>query len=261
MDGFDDLLTPSQSSLENNPFADPFAKRSASPDPWSSPFARQASDEYEYQERATTPPVQDETPTVESNAPLDPLDSAAHAEEEPDPLAGPLAPRSPGFRESVPEADSDPPFSEIATIRPTEPEELQSSIPVPEDELTTPARTVALTPAPAPAPTPATPPRLAESVPTLPLPPPSPDGWGPLDDHSAPIHRSYPNLVLGAETSQPDWGGPGEQENWSNDRTPPTRLPTEDESDDDKPVLQTVRQPDRSNTIVRPCLGIFYYYF
>ncbi|KAG2157750.1 Vps5 C terminal like-domain-containing protein [Suillus bovinus] len=36
MDGFDDLLTPSRNVLEENPFEDPFAKRSASPDPWSS---------------------------------------------------------------------------------------------------------------------------------------------------------------------------------------------------------------------------------
>ncbi|KAF8659901.1 hypothetical protein AX16_001785 [Volvariella volvacea WC 439] len=39
MDGFDDLLAPSRSALEDNPFADPFAKRSGSPDPWASPFA------------------------------------------------------------------------------------------------------------------------------------------------------------------------------------------------------------------------------
>ncbi|KAF7356550.1 Beta-glucan synthesis-associated [Mycena venus] len=245
MDGFDDLLTPSQSALENNPFADPFAKRSSSPDPWSSPFARQASsDVFEYHqevERATTPPLEEETetPAADENAPLDPLDSAAHAEDEPDPLDS----RSPGFRESVPE--SEPGFSEIATIRPTEPEELQSSIPVPEEELTTPARTVTPTPATPP------PPRvLSESTPSLPHVPPSPSerGWGPLD--SVGMTRSFPNLALGGgESAQPDWGG--EQDNWSNDRTPPTRLPTEDDSDDDKPVLQTVRQPppERSNTI------------
>ncbi|KAJ6591516.1 Vps5 C terminal like-domain-containing protein [Mycena vulgaris] len=239
MDGFDDLLAPSQSSLEDNPFADPFAKRSASPDPWTSPFARQqTADVYEYQERATTPPVEDETPPVEHNAPpLDPLDSAAQVEDEPDHLGGPLAPRSPGFRESVPE--SDPSFSEIATIRPTEPEELQSSIPVPEEEPPTPARTV--TPRPV---TP--PPRLSESAPALP--PPSPDRWGPLDQqHTAPMVRSYPNLALGGESAQADWQG--EHDNWSNDRTPPTRLPTEDDSDDDKPVLQTVRHPDRAETL------------
>ena len=35
MDGFDDLLAPSRDALEN-PFENPFAKRSSSPDPWSS---------------------------------------------------------------------------------------------------------------------------------------------------------------------------------------------------------------------------------
>lgn len=36
MDGFDDLLAPSRQTLEQNPFEDPFAKRSNSPDPWAS---------------------------------------------------------------------------------------------------------------------------------------------------------------------------------------------------------------------------------
>ncbi|KAF8216563.1 Vps5 C terminal like-domain-containing protein [Mycena galopus ATCC 62051] len=245
MDGFDDLLAPSQSSLENNPFADPFAKRSSSPDPWSSPFARQASaDVFEYHERATTPAQDEEeeepplTPSIEENPPLE---SAHEEEEEEEPY-----PSSGGFRESVPE--SEPGFSEIATIRPTEPEELQSSIPIPDaNVLSTPARTLT--------PTPATPPprALSESAPSLAhlhAVPPSPDrAWGPLDGST--LTRSYPNLALGGETlsAQPDWG---EQENWSNDRTPPTRLPTEDaDSDDDKPILQTVRQPqpERASTI------------
>jgi sorting nexin-1/2 len=239
MDGFDDLLAPSQSSLEDNPFADPFAKRSASPDPWTSPFARQQpSDVFEYQERTTTPPIEQEAPAVDTSAPLDPLDSAAHAADEPEPRDGPLSPRTPGFRESVP--DSDPTFSEIATIRPTEPEELQSSIPVP-DEPAVPGRTE--TPKPV---TP--PPRLTESTPALP--PSTPDRWGPLDQKIAsPMFRSYPNLALGGEIVQADWQG--EHDNWSNDRTPPTRLPTDDDSDDDKPVLQTVRHPERADTLVR----------
>ncbi|KAF4592968.1 Vacuolar protein sorting-associated protein 5 [Pleurotus pulmonarius] len=38
MDGFDDLLAPSRSVLEENPFEDPFGKRSNSPDPWATPF-------------------------------------------------------------------------------------------------------------------------------------------------------------------------------------------------------------------------------
>ncbi|KAJ7180714.1 Vps5 C terminal like-domain-containing protein [Mycena filopes] len=214
-----------RAAWKDNPFADPFAKRSASPDPWTSPFARQQpADPYEY-EGHHTPPPQSPVSATESNA--DPPDSA---EDTPDPLAGPLSPQTPGFRESVPE--SDPTFSEIATIRPTEPEELQSTIPIPEDDHPS-----------TPTPTPATPPpRLSESAPSL-VPPSPTDRWGPLDS-PAPITRSYPNLALSGE---PEWQG--EQENWSNDRTPPTRLPTEDDSDDDKPVLQTVRHPERADTL------------
>ena len=36
MDNFDDLLANSRRALEENPFEDPFAKRSNSPDPWAS---------------------------------------------------------------------------------------------------------------------------------------------------------------------------------------------------------------------------------
>lgn len=46
MEGFDDLLAPSRSALEDNPFADPFAKRSNSPDPWATPFANNSVDDY-----------------------------------------------------------------------------------------------------------------------------------------------------------------------------------------------------------------------
>ncbi|KAJ6610183.1 Vps5 C terminal like-domain-containing protein [Mycena sp. CBHHK59/15] len=230
MDGFDDLLTPSQRSLEDNPFADPFAKRSASPDP--GPRRLHAS---RRQTDMSTGNLRNrhDSPSRRRGPqrwPFRPIGIRCAGGRHPDPLAGPLPPRSPGFRESV--SDSDPTFSEIATIRPTEPEELQSSIPVPDESAPPHART--------PTPTSATPPpRLSESAPALP--PPSPDRWGPLEQHTAPIHRSYPNLALGGETSQTEWG---EQENWSNDRTPPTRLPTEDDSDDDKPVLQTTRFKD-----------------
>jgi hypothetical protein len=44
MDSFDDLFVPSGHSLEDNPFADPFAKQRSSPDPWATPF--EATDSY-----------------------------------------------------------------------------------------------------------------------------------------------------------------------------------------------------------------------
>ncbi|KAF7308497.1 Beta-glucan synthesis-associated [Mycena chlorophos] len=249
--GFDDLV--SSRGIEDNPFADPFA-RSSSPDPWSRPFQQQEQDVYTFQ-RPITPPVDEPeaepvplTPTTDSvpatpsseqppqeeepaPAPSDPLDSAAVAAAEAADGHGPLSPHTPGFRESVEDPEADPTFSEIATIRPTEPEEMQPSIPIPipDDHPHAPPRM-------------ATPPRrMTESAPSI-VPSLSADsgsGWGPLDG-SAPIHSSFPNLVLGGESAQP-WGDQG---SWSNEREPQTRLAAEDDSDDDKPILQTIRQRD-----------------
>ncbi len=113
MDGFDDLLNPSRQALEENPFADPFLKRSGSPDPWATPFAStdHASEGFgsTAEHFATEPTFESRcsricpTSSVNDNAYIsDPLESATqHEEEEEDnkPL-GSL--RSPGFRESVP---------------------------------------------------------------------------------------------------------------------------------------------------------------
>ncbi|KAJ7066572.1 Vps5 C terminal like-domain-containing protein [Mycena amicta] len=231
MDGFDDLLTTTHSGAEHNPFADPFAQRSPSPDPWTQPFRQEPEEDVYQYERPTTPPVDDDTSALvpaaapeEEGPASDPLDSAA-VEVKEDIEHGPLSPRSPGFRESVDDSDSDPTFSEIATIRPTEPEEMQPSIPIPADH-------------------PHASPRLSESAPSLPPPPQLPSG--PL---GLPLHSSFPNLALGGEPPESAWG---EHDTWSNHREPPTRLPTEDDSDDDKPVLQTVRHPERTETAVQP---------
>ncbi|KAF7309838.1 Beta-glucan synthesis-associated [Mycena indigotica] len=241
MDGFDDLLSSSRGGIDHNPFADPFANRSSSPDPWSQPFRQETEDVYQYPQ-STTPPVEEqevelETPVaVETSAAApeseegvhsDPLDSAAAAAEVDNVL-------SPGFRESVEEPEHDPNFSEIATIRPTEPEEMQPSIPIPADH--------PHAPPPPTTTTTTTTARLSESAPSLP-PQSTEPSWGPLGLNSAPIHSSFPNLSLGGEPAQSAWG---EHDNWSNDHQPPTRLPTDDDSDDDKPVLQTVRHPERS---------------
>jgi sorting nexin-1/2 len=145
MDGFDDLLAPSRNALEENPFEDPFAKRSGSPDPWSSGWTRSEhhySSEPEehagFEEQSTQPESLVAAGQHEANEPShssDPLDSAAQTadyddEDEDDrPLGRPrtsptTSPHTPGFRESVPI-----PFSETATIRPTVPEELEPSTP------------------------------------------------------------------------------------------------------------------------------------
>ncbi|KAL0953850.1 hypothetical protein HGRIS_005026 [Hohenbuehelia grisea] len=159
MDGFDDLLgPPSRNVLEENPFEDPFSKRSGSPDPWATPFASSQHDDpyqssYHAFEGSTATSASPTTQTTqESTMPSStshdsnagntaelnikdtrPLDSATTQASDADPLASSRTdddevtlepnrvsstPRSPGFRESVVPVA----FSETATIRPTEPE-------------------------------------------------------------------------------------------------------------------------------------------
>jgi sorting nexin-1/2 len=142
MDGFDDLLAPSRNALEENPFEDPFAKRSGSPDPWSSGWSRSEHhyssepDEHAGFEEQSTQPESFVAGQHEVNEPThssDPLDLAAQTADYDDDDDRPLgrfrtspitSPRTPGFRESIPV-----PFSETATIRPTVPEELEPSTP------------------------------------------------------------------------------------------------------------------------------------
>lgn len=151
MDGFDDLLAPSRRVLEENPFANPISSdRSHSPDPWASPFANtqqndvfgssaldpyanpyesltssstaRLDDEHEEGGRATTATTSPTSTKVEEAPLSDPLDSAAHANDDDD---EPPAHRLPGFRESrdIPR----PSFNETATIRPTESERFDGS--------------------------------------------------------------------------------------------------------------------------------------
>jgi len=160
MDSFDDLLTSSRNALEDNPFSDPFAKRPDSPDPWASPFAQpdvygsssvqsEADDRSEPDTDVRTeaesthsePPPDSESkePTAPETDKPDPLDAAiVNADDEDDsedneplgrrlPISSPdtQTPTTPGFRDmsATTSSPSEPPFSEIATIRPTEPEE------------------------------------------------------------------------------------------------------------------------------------------
>ncbi|KAK0467060.1 Vps5 C terminal like-domain-containing protein [Desarmillaria tabescens] len=244
MDGFDDLLAPSRSVLEENPFSDPFGKRSGSPDPWASPFVQQHDSVFHSgfgSHEPTSPtdePAHDEevmvaTP-VSPTTSVDPLDSAAanEPEEEEEHKSPPTSP-SPGFRESVEAAatETEPSrtnFSETATIRPTEPEELEPTIPVPEepaprqDDTALPSHTKSISQSG---------PALSHSEPA----------WGPLEQ-TGNVDRAFSSLSLGGETLG---GWRGEQENWSNDR-PASRFPTEqdDDSDDDKPI-GTLRSPER----------------
>jgi sorting nexin-1/2 len=267
MDGFDDLLAPSRHVLEENPFEDPFAKRSNSPDPWSTPFAAQPSpsndpDPYrsEFDEERTTTPTTEHygtvdrgdlsTSTSQSSISTDPLDSAAQTADDDDdddvPLGHSGSPRSPGFRESIPA------FSEIATIRPTEPEELEPSVPVRAESYrpVTPTRRAET---PTVASSPPTSSHHSKQISYSGSVPPSPSTskteWersvvSPLEQPAqAGLDRSFAGLALGGEAIG---GWNGGQDSWSNERSR-TRFPTEDDSDDDKPILQSVKLPEHED--------------
>lgn len=248
MDGFDDLLAPSRSALEENPFQDPFAKRSNSPDPWSTPFAQHADSQNAFtfdQDRSTTPTTTAEatesnehgpssTSTPEDETASDPLDSTAQTADSDDdePLHRASSPRSPGFRESVPTS-----FSEIATIRPSQPE---PSIPAPEEPYRSPSpHTDSLISSP---PTQLQPDHISYSAAVSPSPSSLASDWessvpgvSPLERPApvAIVDRSFASLALGGESSGPWQGG---QSSWSNERSP-----SDDDSDDDKPIMQTLK--------------------
>ncbi|KAJ3864860.1 Vps5 C terminal like-domain-containing protein [Lentinula novae-zelandiae] len=107
MDGFDDLLAPSRSMLEDNPFnedSNPFgSRRSGSPDPWASPFDRSHdawTEDHHTQQSTEVEDYEPETPVSSSNIsteiPTEPVDSAGPG----DPLDSATANAS-GFKESV----------------------------------------------------------------------------------------------------------------------------------------------------------------
>ncbi|KAJ4468469.1 hypothetical protein C8J55DRAFT_564974 [Lentinula edodes] len=87
MDGFDDLLAPSRSMLEDNPFnkdSNPFgSRRSGSPDPWASPFDHSHdawTEDHRTQQSTEVEDYEPETPVSSSNIsteiPTEPVDSA-----------------------------------------------------------------------------------------------------------------------------------------------------------------------------------------
>jgi sorting nexin-1/2 len=268
MDGFDDLLDPSRHVLEENPFQDPFAKRSNSPDPWSTPFAASQSSHDQYrseidQERTTTPTTESygtvdrDDPSInnsQNSQLIDPLDSAARAADDDDdddvPLGRSVSPRSPGFKESIPA------FSEIATIRPTEPEELEPSVPAPAESHRphTPTGRIAAHAPASPPPSSLHTKKISYSGPSgsgPPSPSTSKTQWersavvSPLEQPApASLDRSFTGLALGGEAVG---GWSGDQDSWSNERSY-TRFPTEDDSDDDKPILQSVKHSDHEDS-------------
>lgn len=234
MDEFDDLLAPSRRALEENPFADPFATaRSGSPDPWATPFANtQSADDYgessaisagdSYSAAADT----DESTSSSAFIPSDPLESAIQDEDHHDHRTA-----SPGFRESV-----------EPTVRTTEPEEQQSTSPPPIEKLysQTPAATAETPRASTPSSPTSSRGRDATQSPGTRILSPSPsasktDFISPLEQKSKPfgINQSIAGLSLGGESLG---GWQSEQGAWGGQ--------AEDDSDDDKPISQTVRLPE-----------------
>ncbi|KAK7061024.1 Vacuolar protein sorting-associated protein vps5 [Paramarasmius palmivorus] len=260
MDSFDDLLAPSRSILEDNPFSDPFSKRSGSPDPWANPYSNESAPASPVHTRSKSSASAGEeveasketvsTPTPTSSDPLDSAQVAADDDEDEDQATKPLSsstPRTPGFRESVEPPESTT-FSEIATIRPDVPEELEPTIPAssststpekeieeataklkelatsststtaePERRSTSPTRTI-------------TPPSLTTKVEASDPPPPqSTSTWSPLEQK-----KLEPRRTLGWTTANQD------SEPWGNEQPIVSTVPSEDDSDDDKPIGQTI---------------------
>ncbi|KAG5641906.1 hypothetical protein DXG03_003973 [Asterophora parasitica] len=251
MDGFDDLLAPSRSALEDNPFADPFAKRSNSPDPWASPFASSGHDEYGHDTPTVDPyttagnPYESvSTSAVETSvdeSPKPPLEPEENTEEEDvHDSTEPSQAQSPGFRESIPAA----PFSETATIRPTEPEEVQPPV--------TPLAEPVRIPTPVSPPNPPSPvlhhgkdlPRTGSHVVS---PSASTSASTSSNEFVSPLERATPvgvgidrpmaGLSFGGEALGGVWQS--EQSGWGGaPQSPPV---VDDDSDDDKPIRQTMK--------------------
>jgi|ERR1700722_6862135 len=248
MDSFDDLLEPSMRALEENPFDDPFAKRSNSPDPWSNytqPVTTPDSndvDDSDYGQGRSTPTGsfvtadQDERVENLSNTIPDPLDATAQADNETE-LAAQFGPHlTSSFIESIP-----PNFSQIETIRPTLPEELEPSIPAPSSFLQ---------PAPLP---PAHSDSTTSSFTSVVSDSPSPSVFAqvtsPLDSPaSSSIGRSFAGHAPSGET----FGGwRAAQDSWVN--TPITG-PSGEDSDDDKPIGRAIRPVAEPSPVSSPRL-------
>ncbi|KAG6868954.1 hypothetical protein C0993_007168 [Termitomyces sp. T159_Od127] len=248
MDGFDDLLAPSRSALEDNPFADPFSKRSGSPDPWASPFAINSRNDsfttsYSVTHHGQNSFSSEEPANEESHSP--PLEDTGEKHDKTQSQS-----EAPGFRESIPT------FSETATIRPTQPEDIQPLVPLSNE--------------PARSPTPiskCTSPSSSSSSPIEDLPQTSPHVITPSESLSSskqssdlvsplsPLERSTPlgfdqsmaGLSLGADILGSGWQS--EQTSWGGapmtPAAPITPIQADDDSDDDTPIGQTLKNAEK----------------
>ncbi|KAJ3504216.1 hypothetical protein NLJ89_g8051 [Agrocybe chaxingu] len=262
MDGFDDLLNPSRAALEDNPFADPFARRSGSPDPWATPFAsHDSSDAFGGSPSAFASPesytpgpnaFESSTNAAGETTPSDPLDSAAQyaeADEDNEPLA---KQRSPGFRESVPTTPAVTGFSETATIRPTDIEEFPTSFPTPlessslsnappkaekTEQMSTSTTAVEAQKPPSEL-------RTNSSFTSPPVSSTTSAFKPPLDPASTGLERPIAGLSLGGEALggwHTDDATPWQSEHFT-PAPPKIAQVVDDDSDDDKPILQTLQK-------------------
>lgn len=251
MDGFDDLLSPSRNVLEENPFEDPFAKRSSSPDPWSSfshtePGPTHHGIDY-YRTGFEDEPVRSTsaTPTTASYVTgdhgysdrnsliaADPLDAAAvtaedHDDEHSTAPTDATSPRTPGFSMYTSSAEE----HTTAVSEPT------SELPVPHDEI--PVRVV--TP-PHQEPSPSIASIISSANIAAPFDSPERGLISPLERSFSPVvDQTFASATVEAESQrgwQSDWG--------ANDPLPPVHssvinTTADEEDDDDKPIGQSAK--------------------
>ncbi|KAG6821426.1 hypothetical protein H0H93_010150 [Arthromyces matolae] len=237
MDDFDDLLGPSRSALEDNPFADPFAKRSNSPDPWSSPFAATSGDSSYATSTSHYEPTTFTEPSPVTQTETSPLEEIY--EEKPEDDDKPSEFQSPGFRESLPK------FSETATIRPTEPDDIQPLVHAPElfNHPSSPLESPSSSPSAGDLPEKSSqlPEQLSASAEA------SSNGFvSPLDRSTPrPIEQSMSDLSLGTDALAGGWQS--EQTAWGGTTIPAPSIPpaADDDSDDDRPIGQTLKNVER----------------
>ena len=289
MDGFDDLLGPSRAALEANPFADdPFSRpRSGSPDPWASPFGATdsadvfgntathfaTSDSFDSHVNVFEPVAVAATTTVTTTGQpepttSDPLDSAAalhHALDDDDNESPAVNLRTPGFRESLP----------VTTATEMKPDALSEPLPQPSfeeadkpyirvDESET--RKVVTQTSSA---TIVERSRILTSPESLTTPSKSNSSYAssqtpsstlafksPLDPSASSIlERSFTGLSIGGEVTggwhtdeHVPWNTP-ETSAGAGSAQPPSEA--DDDSDDDKPILQALQEKHQRDALVR----------
>ncbi|CAL1715071.1 unnamed protein product [Somion occarium] len=276
MDGFDDLLAPSK-ALEQNPFADPFGRRSGSPDPWASfhqptPSGFQDTDDGSEASASSRPIVADEalhsnafgsdglrdgSTSADSTARDNPLEASAttsdnhYDEVEASPVTLSPGVASPGFRESISRSPDDK-FGSASQPPPREPSPPPALSPHAEPKPLSPTSPISTTPTPA---------RTESPTPSNRVQSHSPRGsttsltsstaattsaakhtpfYNPLDQPGGlGIDRSFAGLSLGGETLGGWQGAQATQNAWGSGSMAASE---EDDDDDDKPILQARMQ-------------------